>query len=323
MLNDHDLCLVCKGSSTKYCCPKCFIPYCSLNCYRSHSNECSEAFYKDRISEVIGLESRCKSDINEMGLYEDKLSTLAARLLESNMDTSVLERKDRELVLSLLKLSLEQDIGSTLSVPKPWWLSSSETTALLTPSGVTTLLMPEKNASRNSLTSIMESNCTKSLTGDATHLQSVFSQLESENGSDLSINRTINTSFDEYLGNIQIIKIHLLEHCNRTFKTSPPPLSSLEMLSNSSFSEIHSQSIYPNPDIMYHVLGVLLGYVTIMRSTALQPLDDLPGNLDVLAASCPALLPTYRPSSARFAIEAWIAMRPPTVTRKGRSNVMF
>jgi hypothetical protein len=37
------------GSRAKYTCPRCQAPYCSLACYKTHSNMCSEAFYREQV----------------------------------------------------------------------------------------------------------------------------------------------------------------------------------------------------------------------------------------------------------------------------------
>ena len=39
-------CIVCQKIS-KYICPKCHEHYCSLECYKTHSNTCTEQFYQE------------------------------------------------------------------------------------------------------------------------------------------------------------------------------------------------------------------------------------------------------------------------------------
>jgi hypothetical protein len=36
------VCLVCTVNLSSYCCPQCFIPYCSSNCYLKHGVECTD-----------------------------------------------------------------------------------------------------------------------------------------------------------------------------------------------------------------------------------------------------------------------------------------
>ena len=41
-------CYRCNTQAQRYMCPKCEIPYCSLECYKSEAHaECSESFYKE------------------------------------------------------------------------------------------------------------------------------------------------------------------------------------------------------------------------------------------------------------------------------------
>lgn len=68
-------CTVCRLHEARYTCPKCQIPYCSVQCYQKHSNNqdddtgggttvpsCTESFYKDRVSQVLQLEVKEKKD---------------------------------------------------------------------------------------------------------------------------------------------------------------------------------------------------------------------------------------------------------------------
>ena len=41
-------CSICNQNEVKYICPKCKIPYCSMDCYKKHNNECTEEFYKKK-----------------------------------------------------------------------------------------------------------------------------------------------------------------------------------------------------------------------------------------------------------------------------------
>ena len=46
-------CNVCKINNSKYKCPKCNIFYCSINCYKTHNEKCTEEFYKNNIIEEL------------------------------------------------------------------------------------------------------------------------------------------------------------------------------------------------------------------------------------------------------------------------------
>ena len=68
------VCLVCTVNVSSYCCPQCFIPYCSSNCYLKHGVECTEAFSRQRVKSVLDLETREKEtditiDLPEQSVY--------------------------------------------------------------------------------------------------------------------------------------------------------------------------------------------------------------------------------------------------------------
>jgi len=47
----------CTENQSKYVCPKCEAPYCSLLCYKSSSHlECSENFYKGCIEDELDIQ---------------------------------------------------------------------------------------------------------------------------------------------------------------------------------------------------------------------------------------------------------------------------
>jgi hypothetical protein len=60
-------CQICQNNQARYTCPKCEVLYCSLDCYRQHgdsdnpsssaaSSSCTEAFYSQRVDQVLKLE---------------------------------------------------------------------------------------------------------------------------------------------------------------------------------------------------------------------------------------------------------------------------
>jgi HIT zinc finger len=62
--SDVDCCAICHQNAGRYTCPQCSIPYCSVQCYRTHgkSSDCTESFYKDRVSKVLQLEIKDNVD---------------------------------------------------------------------------------------------------------------------------------------------------------------------------------------------------------------------------------------------------------------------
>ncbi|XP_037974186.2 zinc finger HIT domain-containing protein 2 [Plutella xylostella] len=52
--NSLNVCGICNENSSKYCCPRCEIYYCSLDCYKSENHQnCSESFYKECVDEEL------------------------------------------------------------------------------------------------------------------------------------------------------------------------------------------------------------------------------------------------------------------------------
>ena len=56
------VCLVCTINISSYCCPQCFVPYCSHQCYLKHGVECTEAFSRQRVKNVLDMEAKEKNE---------------------------------------------------------------------------------------------------------------------------------------------------------------------------------------------------------------------------------------------------------------------
>ncbi len=58
-----NVCLVCSENQARYTCPQCQTPYCSIECFRNHTNtgtstfSCSEDFFKRKVASIMQLES--------------------------------------------------------------------------------------------------------------------------------------------------------------------------------------------------------------------------------------------------------------------------
>ena len=72
-------CSVCQKKEGRYKCPKCLILYCSLECYKGHSKECTEKLYEDNVNEEMKSRKATPEQTRQM----------KARLAEmTSMDTS-------------------------------------------------------------------------------------------------------------------------------------------------------------------------------------------------------------------------------------------
>ena len=46
-------CRVCQRAHAKYTCPRCFIRYCGLNCYKAHDGRCVESFHGENFGDAL------------------------------------------------------------------------------------------------------------------------------------------------------------------------------------------------------------------------------------------------------------------------------
>ncbi|KAH8103826.1 hypothetical protein BXZ70DRAFT_665420 [Cristinia sonorae] len=85
-------CNICRRQFSRYTCPKCNIPYCSLTCFRSETHsECSESFYKKE------LETQIKTEPSKTMEDRRKMMELLKRFEEEAAeDAEVLEGEDEE-----------------------------------------------------------------------------------------------------------------------------------------------------------------------------------------------------------------------------------
>lgn len=142
-------CRICSQHVSRYTCPRCQVPYCSVDCYRNHTatnsedvSDCTEAFYQNRVQSIQQLETREHNEDTHKLLsrqYEqslvsedddvstEELYTLLSALEEQQGDDNI----DQEQLLSLLSPTLratfEKDMqnGSlqklVLETWYPWW----------------------------------------------------------------------------------------------------------------------------------------------------------------------------------------------------------
>ncbi len=71
---DDNICSVCSENQARYTCPKCQAPYCSIECFRNHTDpvssyegstnpySCSEQFFKRKVTSLMQLESSEKEE---------------------------------------------------------------------------------------------------------------------------------------------------------------------------------------------------------------------------------------------------------------------
>jgi hypothetical protein len=128
-------CMVCQENMSRYTCPQCQILYCSVVCYRNHTSNCTEAFYRTRAESILKLEASEQQDETSKILrrqYEDSLieETNEEELYELLLALENGETTQKEL-LSIMspttRATFEKDIQSeslqkmVLDSWHPWW----------------------------------------------------------------------------------------------------------------------------------------------------------------------------------------------------------
>ena len=56
---------------SRYHCPRCRLPYCSLTCYKSHGESCTESFYREQaVTELKQTKVSDEDKKNVMGMLQ-------------------------------------------------------------------------------------------------------------------------------------------------------------------------------------------------------------------------------------------------------------
>ncbi|KAF7342012.1 hypothetical protein MVEN_01788400 [Mycena venus] len=152
-LPDTTTCRLCRRQFSKYTCPTCNVPYCSLTCFRSEAHsQCSETFYKKEVESDIRAEPSksaherqqmlelLKRFEEESAAVEDELehedeNDLARRLENVDLESTspdhlwnLLTPSEREKFLKVMEdpsseVALQLLASEELEVEKqePWW----------------------------------------------------------------------------------------------------------------------------------------------------------------------------------------------------------
>ena len=60
------LCLVCTRQKSKYTCPRCNVPYCSVDCYKQHGVQCTEQFFQQNVMDELKVQGQSEEDRRKM-----------------------------------------------------------------------------------------------------------------------------------------------------------------------------------------------------------------------------------------------------------------
>eukprot|EP00117_Sycon_ciliatum_P036707 scpid20919/ scgid27595/ Zinc finger HIT domain-containing protein 2 len=87
------LCGICNVKEFRYTCPKCNVPYCSVDCYKNESHlNCSEEFYKECVMKQLAAH---RAETSASGGDADLLSYLKTELAKREEDASLFDGDDQ------------------------------------------------------------------------------------------------------------------------------------------------------------------------------------------------------------------------------------
>lgn len=131
-------CVVCKIKESKYTCPRCNVPYCSVRCYGKHGQNCTETFYREHVNAALKVQRVRANDEDAANVrkvlkefYEDMEATaMVSRADEA--DTERLEHLSRLDDIDLTDLTINERRRFARAVRAglvhvdtwtPWWVA--------------------------------------------------------------------------------------------------------------------------------------------------------------------------------------------------------
>ena len=115
------VCLVCHENRSAYTCPTCFVRYCSMSCFQSHSLECTERFSQARVESVLRFEEGGEED----SAHDDgALHSIADKLHQNGYDEKCLTVEEQRLLAARLTAAKRRSLSKTLPVRLPWWAAN-------------------------------------------------------------------------------------------------------------------------------------------------------------------------------------------------------
>ena len=93
-------CTFCNINEVKYVCPKCKVPYCSMDCYKKHNKECTEEFYKNNVIEELKSmkfnEEETKQFKEKYKNYQEKLNAIDEQYEQIKGEDNKIKNKEYE-----------------------------------------------------------------------------------------------------------------------------------------------------------------------------------------------------------------------------------
>ena len=97
-------CKICNNNQeVKYVCPKCKVPYCSMECYKKHNESCTEEFYKNNVIQEL---KNTKFNEEEKKNFREKLKNYQEKL--NLIDENYEQLKDEDDIINKKILHYEE-----------------------------------------------------------------------------------------------------------------------------------------------------------------------------------------------------------------------
>ena len=111
--NPKQKCTFCNDKEVKYICPKCKVPYCSMDCYKKHNEKCTEEFYKNNVIQEL---KNTKFNEEEKKVFRDKLKNYQEKL--NLIDENYTQIKNEDNDFSSKKISKYEEILDKMNSDK-------------------------------------------------------------------------------------------------------------------------------------------------------------------------------------------------------------
>ena len=91
-IKEKQKCSICNNNQeVKYICPKCKVPYCSMECYKKHNEKYTEEFYKNNVIQEL---KNTKFNEEEKKIFREKLKNYQEKLNLIDENYSKIKEED-------------------------------------------------------------------------------------------------------------------------------------------------------------------------------------------------------------------------------------
>ena len=134
------VCGICTTEKASYTCPRCFMVYCSLKCYKNHGEACTEEFSRDKVRAVLSCEEKGKhkneeaedghEQINKSNSNNDEkeeedidpfVAAIMTTLEDNDFDAASLTHEQQRYVRRMLAAGMADGLAEA-EICTPWWV---------------------------------------------------------------------------------------------------------------------------------------------------------------------------------------------------------